>query len=105
MPFFGGAGKATVDAFEVEQTLDRTGLWELQTPQIFESTLLKRAYNQIEGIQATDDAQLVEELGEVVHLVQGESRNIKVTTKSDLFMVKAMLGVKAPSERAPHKRF
>jgi|TARA_B100000959_G_scaffold115262_1_gene121491 2-C-methyl-D-erythritol 4-phosphate cytidylyltransferase len=102
---FGGAGKATVDAFEVEQTLDRTGLWELQTPQIFESTLLKRAYNQIEGIQATDDAQLVEELGEVVHLVQGESRNIKVTTKSDLFMVKAMLGVKAPSERAPHKRF
>ncbi|MBC8202710.1 MAG: 2-C-methyl-D-erythritol 4-phosphate cytidylyltransferase [Planctomycetes bacterium] len=102
---FGDTGKSTVEVYEVEQTLDRTGLWELQTPQIFKPSLLKRAYAQIDGQKATDDAKLVEELGEVVHLVQGESRNIKVTTQSDLSLVKAILGVKAARERAPHKRF
>jgi len=102
---FGDSGKSTVDAFQVEQTIDRTGLWELQTPQIFTPTLLKRAYEQKEWADATDDAQLVEQLGEVVHLVEGESRNIKVTTKSDLSLVKAILGVKDAPQRAPHKRF
>jgi 2-C-methyl-D-erythritol 4-phosphate cytidylyltransferase len=102
---FAGAGKSSVDAFEVEQTLDRSGLWELQTPQIFEPTLLQRAYDQTKGVETTDDAHLVEELGEVVHLVQGESRNIKVTTKSDLTLVKAILGVKVTQERTPNKRF
>jgi len=102
---FGGAGKSSVDVYEVEQTVDREGLWELQTPQIFDPALFKRAYAQIDGQKATDDAMLVEELGEVVHLVQGESRNIKVTTKSDLSLIKAMLWAKASPERAPHKRF
>ena len=102
---FGGEGKFSVDVFEVEQTVDRHGLWELQTPQIFEPSLLKRAYNRIDCSEVTDDAQLVEELGEVVHLVQGESRNIKVTTQSDLALVKALLGVKAPQGRSSHYRF
>ena len=87
------------------ETLDRSGLWELQTPQIFTTDLLKRAYRGAEEVHATDDAQLVEVLGEVVHLVAGESRNIKVTTKSDLSLMKAILGIKDAPQRAPHKRF
>jgi len=102
---FGDAGRSRVDIYEVTETLDRGGLWELQTPQIFTTDLLKRAYREAEEVHATDDAQLVEVLGEVVHLVAGESRNIKVTTKSDLSLMKAILGVKDAPQRAPHKRF
>ena len=102
---FGAAGKSSVDAFEVEKTIDREGLWELQTPQIFDSALLKQAYAKINNLQATDDAQVIEEFGEVVHLVEGESRNIKVTTKKDLVHIKAILGVKSTNERPIHKRF
>ena len=102
---FGEAGRATVDAFPVEQTIDRTRLWELQTPQIFSLELLLRAYVDAKQVQPTDDAQLVEALGEVVYLVRGDSRNIKVTTKSDLALVKAVLGVKDAAQRPAHKRF
>ena len=102
---FGDTGRSKVDIYEVTETLDRSGLWELQTPQIFTTELLKRAYCGAEEVHATDDAQLVEVLGEVVHLVAGESRNIKVTTKSDLSLIKAILGVKDAPQRAPHKRF
>ncbi len=102
---FGDASRSTVDLFKVEETIDRKGLWELQTPQIFSVPLLKRAYAQLDAPSVTDDAQLVELLGEVVHLLGGESRNIKVTTTGDLFLVKAILNVKEPSSRAPHQRF
>ena len=102
---FGDVGRANVDAFPVEQTIDRERLWELQTPQIFSLELLLRAYVDAKKVQPTDDAQLVEALGEVVHLVRGDSRNIKVTTQSDLTLIKAMLGVKDASQRPTHKRF
>jgi len=41
----------------------------------------------------------------VVHLLDGESRNIKVTTKDDLFLIKAMLNMKEPTQRSPQQRF
>jgi 2-C-methyl-D-erythritol 4-phosphate cytidylyltransferase len=102
---FGDSSRFTVDVFQVEKTIDRTGLWELQTPQIFSVPLLKQAYAQRETLSVTDDAELVELLGEVVHLLHGESRNIKVTTKDDLFLIKAMLNMKEPTQRSPQQRF
>jgi 2-C-methyl-D-erythritol 4-phosphate cytidylyltransferase len=102
---FGDSSRFTVEVFQVEKTIDRTGLWELQTPQIFSVPLLKRAYAQTEASTVTDDAELVELLGEVVHLLDGESRNIKVTTKDDLFLIKAMLNMKEPTQRSPQQRF
>ncbi|MDP7008314.1 MAG: 2-C-methyl-D-erythritol 4-phosphate cytidylyltransferase [Phycisphaerales bacterium] len=102
---FGETGKAKIHTHEIIETVDRSGLWEVQTPQLFETSLLIRAYQSPITINPTDDAQVVELHGEVVHLVEGESRNIKVTTQSDLHLVRAILGIKDAPKRAPHKRF
>jgi 2-C-methyl-D-erythritol 4-phosphate cytidylyltransferase len=77
----------------------------VQTPQVFEASLLRRAYAQDNLGGATDDSMLVERLGEAVLVVPGEARNIKVTTQADLSLVRAILGHRAPEERPAHKRF
>ncbi len=94
-----------VPARRVEGTVDRTNLWRMQTPQVFEIELLRRAYAQpgLEG--ATDDAMLVERLGESVMMVEGSERNLKVTTSDDLVIARAIFGVKGPEGRPAHKRF
>ena len=57
-------------------------------------------------VPSFDEAQsLVEQLGEPVHVVEGDVRNVKVTTQADLALVRALLGLRAPSERPAHKRF
>ena len=85
--------------------MDRSDLVEVQTPQIFAAALLRRAYAQDDIGGVTDDASLVERLGETVHTVPGDVTNIKVTTTGDIKLVRAILGVKAPAERPVHKRF
>ena len=67
----------------VRETLDRASLREIQTPQAFAGPLLRRAHREIEG-DASDDAVLVERLGEPVWVVEGEPEALKVTTAEDL---------------------
>lgn len=88
----------------VEATLDRSNLVAVQTPQVFRRDLLLRAYAQPD-LSSTDDAQLIERLGEQVAVVAGESRNIKITYPSDMVLARAILGVKGPEGRAAHKKF
>lgn len=101
----GEVGRQSILARKVCETIDRRGLVEVQTPQIFQAELLRRAYEQEELDGATDDAMLVERLGEPVHVIDGERSNIKVTTQGDLKLVRALLGVRPPKERPVHKRF
>jgi len=101
----GESTQAKVTAYLVKETIDRNNLWELQTPQIFETSLLQRAYDQQDLSGVTDDAEVVEKLGEPVHLIEGDNRNIKVTTPQDLQLLKAALGVKSQRARPVHKRF
>jgi len=101
----GDAGRTSIEANAILETVDRSGLAEIQTPQIFEIGLLRRAYAQDDLSNATDDASLVERLGETVYTVAGETTNIKVTTPDDIRLLRAILGVRAPSERPAHKRF
>ena len=101
----GDAGRVTVKAHRVEKTVDRSGLHEVQTPQVFRAELLRRAYAQADLSGVTDDASLVERLGDPVHAVAGDVTNIKVTTEGDLRLVRAILGVKPPAERPAHMRF
>jgi 2-C-methyl-D-erythritol 4-phosphate cytidylyltransferase len=101
----GDAGKVSVPARRVIETIDRTGLVEVQTPQVFEIGLLRRAYDQSNLEGATDDAELVERLGEPVHSVEGDVRNLKITRPADLKLMRAILGVHPPAERPVHKRF
>lgn len=71
----------------IAQTPDRSSLVQAQTPQGFRTSLILRAYRKArqQGIQATDDAQLVELLtGEEIIAVPGSYRNIKITTQEDL---------------------
>lgn len=86
--------KSAGEADFVEATLDRSRLWSIQTPQVFKTDLIRRAYAEAEkaGFYATDDAALVERLGLSVKLVYGSYDNIKVTTPLDLAFVESRLG-------------
>ena len=72
----------------VNETPDRSLVWMIQTPQVFESSLVKQAYALLmeqEHIQVTDDAMVVEQmLGHKVKLTVGSYENIKITTPEDL---------------------
>jgi 2-C-methyl-D-erythritol 4-phosphate cytidylyltransferase len=73
----------------VAETVSRDGLWLAQTPQAFRRDLLLRAH-AAGNADATDDAALVEALGEPVRLVPGSARNIKVTTPVDLALARLL---------------
>lgn len=66
------------------ETVPRDQYKLVQTPQVFDSVLLNRAYQQPYTDLFTDDASVVEALGEEVHLVEGNRENIKLTTPFDL---------------------
>jgi 2-C-methyl-D-erythritol 4-phosphate cytidylyltransferase len=70
----------------VETTLDRSGLWAVQTPQGFRAALLREAHEKArrDGVGSTDDAMLVERLGHPVRVVPGLAGNVKITTPDDL---------------------
>ena len=101
----GEAGRVVLEARKVTETIPRRGLVEVQTPQVFAADLIRRAYAQADLDQATDDASLVERLGEPVHVIEGDVRNLKVTRPEDLKLMRSILGVKPPAERPVHKRF
>jgi 2-C-methyl-D-erythritol 4-phosphate cytidylyltransferase len=73
----------------VRSTVSREGLWLAQTPQAFQVDLLLRAH-QASDIDATDDASLVELLGEPVRIVLGSAHNLKITLPEDLALAEAL---------------
>lgn len=88
----------------VGATLDRQGLVLAQTPQVFERALLERAYAQAD-LSSTDDAGLVERLGERVVVVPGDARNIKITRPGDIEMIRRIMNYRGPEQKAAHLRF
>ncbi len=70
----------------VTETLNRAELVCVQTPQVFRADVLRKAYRQAveDGFLGTDDASLVERIGEKVHIVTGSVDNIKLTTRADI---------------------
>lgn len=73
-------------------TVDRTGLWAVQTPQAFRFGLLKAAHEQFRNDDSfTDDASLVEAAGHSVTLVPGNRRNFKITTQDDLDLARTIM--------------
>jgi 2-C-methyl-D-erythritol 4-phosphate cytidylyltransferase len=83
----------------VARTLDRAGLWAIQTPQVFRRDVLERALALPHEVvaAATDDASLVETMGGTVRLVESPRDNLKVTTLDDLHLADLLL-------RARHHR-
>ncbi|MBP7053711.1 MAG: 2-C-methyl-D-erythritol 4-phosphate cytidylyltransferase [Phycisphaerae bacterium] len=78
----------------IVKTVDRAGLFEAQTPQVFDLALLKKAYANLANVDkavVTDDAFLVESIGHPVAIVESDSSNIKITRQSDLPLAEAIL--------------
>lgn len=77
----------------VEATVDREGLWLVQTPQAFGRTLLWEAHEKArrDGFVGTDDAVLVERLGVPVRMVPGLVDNLKITTPQDLARARGLV--------------
>ena len=77
----------------IERTVDRAPLWLAQTPQAFRRDWIEEAHRKAhaEGVRATDDAFLVEWLGQAVAVVEGSGENIKVTRPEDLVIGEAIL--------------
>ena len=77
----------------VRATPDRTRLYAVQTPQVFDCDLLRGALKKAEtdGAAVTDDCSAVERLGMSVKIVDGDERNLKVTTPMDLKIAKMLL--------------
>ena len=88
---------------KVVETVPREGLWEAQTPQVFRRELLLRAYAQRGGFNASDEAQLVERLGEKVTVVPGSPLNLKIATSNDLRLAEqAIKALPRPKLGAAH---
>ncbi|MGD0114779.1 MAG: 2-C-methyl-D-erythritol 4-phosphate cytidylyltransferase [Dehalococcoidia bacterium] len=76
----------------VEKSLERNGLWLIQTPQVFRYDLLMEAHRKADGRTfANDDAALVERMGYEVKVFMGSYHNIKVTTPEDLVLAQMLL--------------
>lgn len=82
-----------VHHYEVVDTLERSSLWMVQTPQAFRIGLLLDAHIKAErdGLLGTDDASLVEAIGHPVKIVEGNYDNIKITTPEDLYFAEAII--------------
>lgn len=78
---------------EVVETVDRSSLWAIQTPQAFRISILKEAHKRAQEADflGTDEASLVERLPYPVKIVEGSYDNIKLTTKEDLYFAEAIL--------------
>lgn len=81
----------TVSSGKVTETLDRTVLWAAQTPQCYQTEILKKALLKYGSLKApTDESQLVEKLGVKVAVVPSDYKNIKITTPEDITIAEAL---------------
>jgi len=75
----------------VTATLERQKLWDVQTPQAFERSVIEQAHRQWQGDDPTDDSAMVEKQGVAVKVIEGSYRNIKITTREDLVFAEQLL--------------
>lgn len=80
-----------VEHGKIVRTIDRSKLYNTQTPQAFEYDLILKAHQKFEGKNFTDDSGMVEELGKDVYIIDGSYKNIKITTQNDIELAKIYL--------------
>lgn len=83
----------------VISTPDRSTLWNIQTPQVFEKNLYIDAMLSAikSGVNYTDDCQLIEKMGKMVHIVKGSYSNLKLTTPDDIAVFENILNLRGKS--------
>ena len=84
----------------IEETVDRSELWTVQTPQVFEAGLIRAVVEKaaVDGESLTDECGAVERLGMKVSLTAGSKENIKITTPFDLILGEAILEARVRGE-------
>lgn len=92
--------KVVEEGVRVVETLDRSRLWAVQTPQVFRRDLLEAAFSQVRD-DVTDEATMLERLGHTVSVFTGDYGNLKVTTPQDLVIAEAILASRATVEVLP----
>jgi 2-C-methyl-D-erythritol 4-phosphate cytidylyltransferase len=93
MPLADTLKRAAEESLRVSETIPRAGLWRAQTPQMFRYALLRKALAR--KLDATDESQAVEALGQMPRIVQGENANMKVTFADDLPLAEMILARRA----------
>lgn len=76
---------------KIIRTIDRAKLYNTQTPQAFEYSLIMQAHQKLAGQDFTDDAGMLEALGETVFILDGSYKNIKITTQNDIDIARIYL--------------
>jgi 2-C-methyl-D-erythritol 4-phosphate cytidylyltransferase len=86
----------------IENTIDREGIWQAQTPQAFSYDVIMKAHAKArkDGFLASDDALLVERLGEKVRVIAGNKDNLKITTPEDLQTARAILAFRRAVDKS-----
>lgn len=98
--------KKSSDGQTIDQTVDRSQLYLAQTPQVFGKEMLIDMFAQRGDFQPTDEAQLAEQLGHRVRIVEGSPLNLKITRREDLKIAEAFLGaLPTPIFDAPPRPF
>lgn len=88
----------------ITRTVDRTNLWHAQTPQVFKTEILKKAYANLKNLdkaKISDDAQLIEAVGGKVSIVRTDSSNIKITERVDIPIAEAILKSRQKEAKRP----
>ena len=80
-----------VENGKIIRTIDRSKLYNTQTPQAFEYKIIKHAHDTLKDQNFTDDAGMLEALGETVYILDGSYKNIKITTQFDIETAKIFL--------------
>lgn len=82
--------KKTNENGVITETPDRNNLWYVQTPQIFDYSLIMDAHSTLEGLSFSDDAGMLESLGYEVCVSEGSYSNIKITTPKDIHLARIL---------------
>lgn len=85
-----------VQSGKVNETLLRSEIWQVQTPQAFKSSLLLKAYRKAdeEKFLGNEESELIERVGHSVRIIQGDTRNFKITSQEDLELAEGLLYMK-----------
>jgi 2-C-methyl-D-erythritol 4-phosphate cytidylyltransferase len=91
IPVVSPSDSLRIESVESNSPVNRIHIKQVQTPQVFNIELIKKAYRQEYKLEFADDATVLEQMGERIHLVEGNRENIKITNPEDLFIAQSLL--------------
>ena len=91
IPVISPADSIRIVSNHTSEPVNRLNIKQVQTPQVFDAALIKKAYRQQYDPSFTDDATVLEKTGADIHIVEGNRENIKITNPEDLFIAQTLL--------------